>query len=198
VTQRSEWRPARFSRGLDVLANDALELLGGYFDPPPVVCYFHRGLGAAARLRGRGSLAAARARHDRACSERANGGPRNRPLARTRGRPPGRGLRDLVPPRSGSRSTVPAAAACGVAAVGSLSLGNRRPLLVNPKLGIGDARPDRRRELAGAVRSPSQRRRTASRAVDPHPGRLRDREGSLSTPAVGASSRTYGVPLTHL
>jgi hypothetical protein len=34
---------------LDALAADALALPGGYFDPPPVVCYLDRGHGAAIR-----------------------------------------------------------------------------------------------------------------------------------------------------
>jgi hypothetical protein len=35
--------------GLDVVAADALRISGGYFEPPPVICYLDRGHGAAIR-----------------------------------------------------------------------------------------------------------------------------------------------------
>jgi hypothetical protein len=49
LTQRSEGETGVWLSGLDVAAQDALELAGGYFASPPVVCYLHRGLGGAIR-----------------------------------------------------------------------------------------------------------------------------------------------------
>jgi hypothetical protein len=49
MTQRSENEIGIWLAGLDALAADALALPGGYFDPPPVVCYLDRGHGAAIR-----------------------------------------------------------------------------------------------------------------------------------------------------
>ena len=49
MTQRSENEIGIWLAGLDALAADALELPGGYFEPPPVVCYLDRGHGAAIR-----------------------------------------------------------------------------------------------------------------------------------------------------
>ncbi|HEX7089444.1 MAG TPA: hypothetical protein VF192_04870 [Longimicrobiales bacterium] len=49
MTQRSEHETGAWMAGLDVVAADALELGGGYFEPPPVVCYLDRGHGAAIR-----------------------------------------------------------------------------------------------------------------------------------------------------
>jgi hypothetical protein len=49
ITQRSENETGLWLSGLDVAAQDALDLPGGYFRSPPVVCYLHRGLGGAIR-----------------------------------------------------------------------------------------------------------------------------------------------------
>jgi hypothetical protein len=49
ITQRSESETGVWLSGLDVAAQDALALPGGYFDAPPIVCYLHRGLGGAIR-----------------------------------------------------------------------------------------------------------------------------------------------------
>jgi hypothetical protein len=49
ITQRSEHETGVWLSGLDLLAQDALALPGGYFEPPPVVCYLARGPGAAIR-----------------------------------------------------------------------------------------------------------------------------------------------------
>lgn len=49
LTQRSEHETGVWLAGLDVLAADALHLPGGYYDPPPLVCYLDRGHGAAIR-----------------------------------------------------------------------------------------------------------------------------------------------------
>jgi hypothetical protein len=49
MTQRSENEIGVWLAGLDALAADALALPGGYFDPPPVICYLDRGHGAAIR-----------------------------------------------------------------------------------------------------------------------------------------------------
>ena len=49
LTQRSEHETGVWLAGLDVVAGDALQLDGGYFDAPPVICYLDRGPGAAIR-----------------------------------------------------------------------------------------------------------------------------------------------------
>ncbi len=49
VTQRSEHGNGVWIAGLDAVSADALRLPGGYFDPPPLVCYLDRGPGAAIR-----------------------------------------------------------------------------------------------------------------------------------------------------
>jgi len=49
VTQRSENGIGVWLAGLDTLASDALVLPGDYYEPPPLVCYLDRGLGAAIR-----------------------------------------------------------------------------------------------------------------------------------------------------
>ena len=49
ITQRSEHETGVWLSGLDVAAWDALSLPGGYFEPPPVICYLARGPGAAIR-----------------------------------------------------------------------------------------------------------------------------------------------------
>lgn len=49
VTQRSEHRNGVWLAGLDLAAADALALQGGYYAPPPVICYLDRGPGAAIR-----------------------------------------------------------------------------------------------------------------------------------------------------
>ena len=49
VSQRSEHQTGVWLSGLDVLATDALGVVGDYFEPPPLVCYLARGPGAAIR-----------------------------------------------------------------------------------------------------------------------------------------------------
>jgi tellurite resistance protein len=49
VTQRSENETGVWLSGLDVVAADALNLPGNYYQPPPVICYLDRGHGAAIR-----------------------------------------------------------------------------------------------------------------------------------------------------
>ena len=49
ITQRSERDNGVWLAGLDDVAADALALPGGYYMPPPVVCYLERGHGAAIR-----------------------------------------------------------------------------------------------------------------------------------------------------
>jgi hypothetical protein len=49
ITQRSENETGVWLSGLDVVSADALQLSGGYYDPPPVICYLDRGVGAAIR-----------------------------------------------------------------------------------------------------------------------------------------------------
>ncbi len=49
ITQRSERDNGVWLAGLDDVAADALALPGGYYIPPPVVCYLEHGHGAAIR-----------------------------------------------------------------------------------------------------------------------------------------------------
>lgn len=48
ITQRSENESGVWLAGLDIIAAEALSL-PGYFDPPPLLCYLDRGVGAAIR-----------------------------------------------------------------------------------------------------------------------------------------------------
>lgn len=49
ITQRSESETGVWLSGLDVVCADALYVPGGYYRPPPVICYLDRGIGAAIR-----------------------------------------------------------------------------------------------------------------------------------------------------
>lgn len=49
ITQRSEHGNGVLLSGLDVAAAEALQVPGGFFEGPPVVCSLHRGLGGAIR-----------------------------------------------------------------------------------------------------------------------------------------------------
>jgi hypothetical protein len=49
VGQRSEHGTGTWVAGLDVLAEDALTLAGGYYTAPPLICFLERGHGAAIR-----------------------------------------------------------------------------------------------------------------------------------------------------
>lgn len=49
LVQRSEHENGVWLSGLDALAADALQLSGGYYKAPPVICYLDRGHGAAIR-----------------------------------------------------------------------------------------------------------------------------------------------------
>ena len=49
LTQRGEHANGVWLGGLDVAATNALALPGGYYHPPPVICYLDRGHGAAIR-----------------------------------------------------------------------------------------------------------------------------------------------------
>jgi hypothetical protein len=49
LSQRSEHESGVWLSGLDVVAADALALPGGFYAPPPVICYLDRGHGAAIR-----------------------------------------------------------------------------------------------------------------------------------------------------
>jgi hypothetical protein len=49
LTQRSEHEFGVWLAGLDALAADGLRLDGGYYTPPPALCYLDRGAGAAIR-----------------------------------------------------------------------------------------------------------------------------------------------------
>lgn len=49
LSQRSEHETGVWVSGLDVLAEDALQLIGRHYDAPPLVCFLERGHGAAIR-----------------------------------------------------------------------------------------------------------------------------------------------------
>jgi hypothetical protein len=49
ITQRSEAESGVWLSGLDVAAQDLLDLEGGYYEAPPAICFLHRGLGGAIR-----------------------------------------------------------------------------------------------------------------------------------------------------
>jgi len=49
ITQRSEHDTGVWLAGLDIVAEDALRLDGGYYEAPPLMCYLARGHGAAIR-----------------------------------------------------------------------------------------------------------------------------------------------------
>lgn len=49
ISQRSEHELGVWLSGLDVAAQDALELPGRFYDAPPIICFLHRGLGGAIR-----------------------------------------------------------------------------------------------------------------------------------------------------
>jgi hypothetical protein len=49
ITQRSENETGVWLSGMDIAAADALQLRQSYFEPPPVICYLDRGMGAAIR-----------------------------------------------------------------------------------------------------------------------------------------------------
>ncbi|GEO06943.1 hypothetical protein AAE02nite_46070 [Adhaeribacter aerolatus] len=49
LSQRGEHSTGVWLAGLDVMAMDALALPGGYYHPPPLVCFLDRGHGAAIR-----------------------------------------------------------------------------------------------------------------------------------------------------
>ncbi len=49
IGQRSEHETGVWLSGLDVAAQDALALPGGFYDPPPIICFLHRGMGGAIR-----------------------------------------------------------------------------------------------------------------------------------------------------
>ena len=49
ITQRSEHETGVWLSGLDVVSADALQLSGGYYEVPPLICYLDRGVGAAIR-----------------------------------------------------------------------------------------------------------------------------------------------------
>jgi hypothetical protein len=49
ISQRCENETGVWLSGLDVVSADALALPGGYYEPPPIICYLDRGIGAAIR-----------------------------------------------------------------------------------------------------------------------------------------------------
>lgn len=49
ITQRSENETGVWLSGLDVVSADALHVRGRFFEPPPIICYLDRGIGAAIR-----------------------------------------------------------------------------------------------------------------------------------------------------
>ncbi|HEY7430559.1 MAG TPA: hypothetical protein VH641_07490 [Streptosporangiaceae bacterium] len=108
ITQRSEHETGLWLSGLDVAAQDALDLPGGYYRPPALVCYLHRGLGGAirrarTRLPGGGENPVSIIRIPR---ERMIGYLRDRFVAGARGGAPGGGAarpRRVAPPGGSAR-----------------------------------------------------------------------------------------------
>jgi len=49
ISQRSESETGVWLSGLDVAAQDALKVSEPFFEPPPIICHLHRGLGGAIR-----------------------------------------------------------------------------------------------------------------------------------------------------
>jgi hypothetical protein len=49
INQRAEHKTGVWIAGLDILAQDALQLAGNYYEVPPVMCFLERGHGAAIR-----------------------------------------------------------------------------------------------------------------------------------------------------
>lgn len=49
ISQRSEHETGVWLSGLDVAAQDALKVPEPFFEPPPIICHLHRGLGGAIR-----------------------------------------------------------------------------------------------------------------------------------------------------
>jgi hypothetical protein len=49
ISQRCEDETGVWLSGLDVVSADAVALPGGYYEPPPIICYLDRGIGAAIR-----------------------------------------------------------------------------------------------------------------------------------------------------
>ena len=196
ITQRSENETGVWLSGLDVVAADALEL-PGYYEPPPVICYLDRDVGAAIR---------------RARTRLPGGGENPVAIVRVpRERMVGTGIASSLVHEVGHQ------AAALLDLVDSL-----RPVLHGLQRGAGREpqawelwerwiseivadfwsvarvgiasthRPDRRGEPAASLRLPSQRRRSASDAVDPRQAQRRDRRGALSASAMAAPERDCG------
>ena len=88
------------------------------------------------------------------------------------------------------------AAAWGL--LGALDLRDRRrPLVGRQARHRLDARADRRRQPAGVVRLPGQRRRPAPDAVDPRQAQLRHRRRALPAPAVARARGAVGRRCTR-
>src|SRR5579885_2851950 len=90
LTQRSEHETGVWIAGLDDLAADAISLPGGYYRPPPVVCYIDRGHGGAIR-RARTRLPGGDPNPIRSCGTRM--------IAMGIGSPPGSRVRSAGPAR---------------------------------------------------------------------------------------------------
>jgi hypothetical protein len=86
VGQRSDAQTGIWLSGLDNIAADALRLRRGYFEPPPIVCYLDRGMGAAIRRAHTRLLQSRRGCQDPA---RAAGRQRHRFMTLPRGWAPG-------------------------------------------------------------------------------------------------------------
>ena len=204
ITQRSENETGLWLSGLDIAAQDALDLPGGFFRAPPVVCHLHRGLGGAirrarTRLPGGGENPVSIIRIPR---ERMIGYLRDRILAGPRDRPPGgrparpgrvAAARDPAgQPRRGR------AGAHRLAPVGTLDLRDRRgPVLDRAGRRVIDDGPDRPGEPAPGVRVPADGRRPAPVRLDPR----RTCPAHSAAPCIpihsGASSQMCGPRSTR-
>ena len=169
ITQRSENETGVWLSGLDVAAADALAL-PGYYEPPPVICYLDRDIGAAirrarTRMPGGGENPVAIIRVPR---ERMVGTGIASSLVHEVGHQAA-ALLDLVnslrPMLRGLQRGADRRAR--LAALGTLDFRDRRRFLVGrPRRHRLDARPDGRGQPAARIRLPPQRGRSASDSVD--------------------------------
>src|SRR5215472_14124308 len=202
VTQRSEHETGLWLSGLDVAAQDALDLPGGYFRAPPVVCYLHRGLGGAirrarTRLPGGGENPVSIIRIPR---ERMIGYLRDRILPGARdgtpgGGPPGPGR--IAPP--GDPAGAPRRRRPGagrLAAFRTVDLGDcgRRLLDRARRRGFHHG-PDRAGEPAPGVRVTDNAGRPPSVRLDPCPSVLRVWRCAVPTPPMAAAGGGVNLAL---
>ncbi len=200
VTQRSEHSTGVWLAGLDVVAMDALQLPGNFFTPPPVACLLARGIGAAIR----------RAR------TRLPGGAEN-PVAIVRiprERMIGSGIASSLFHEVGHQGSALLGLRASITPVltdmqqeaGKMSDIWRywkrwiNEILadlwaVSPARHHRDPRAGWCCQPAAILRLPSQRRRSASSAMDSGQAELRSRRGTLSRPPMEHVGENLGILL---